>query len=260
MVDHRLTPIEYCSESVISAAQNLEDVLLFRALRGKREGFYIDLGAGYPNWDSVTNWFYRIGWTGINVEPNPAIFAELQEARPRDVNLNAGVSGKAGIATYYQVSGGWGLSTFARPYADQAARLGYQVAEFPVELITLEQIVAAHCPQRQVDFLKIDVEGSEDAIIHSTDWRRFRPLLICVESVVPASFTPAFTGWEGALVQHGFVFALFDGLNNYYVRQENPEILPQFNAGVNVWDRFRKATEADFSVARKAAPAEQTSQ
>ena len=40
--------------SFVSYAQNYEDVMLARALRGVEQGFYIDVGAQDPVDDSVT--------------------------------------------------------------------------------------------------------------------------------------------------------------------------------------------------------------
>jgi hypothetical protein len=44
--------------SFVSYAQNFEDVMLWRALRDIKGGFYIDVGANSPGMDSVTKAFY----------------------------------------------------------------------------------------------------------------------------------------------------------------------------------------------------------
>ena len=44
--------------SVVSYAQNFEDVILLRALRQVERGFYIDIGAQDPVHYSVTKMFY----------------------------------------------------------------------------------------------------------------------------------------------------------------------------------------------------------
>ena len=64
----------------ISYAQNLEDVLLWRALGHIKNGFYIDVGANHPEWDSVTKHFYDLGWRGVNIEPMPREHLLLSEA------------------------------------------------------------------------------------------------------------------------------------------------------------------------------------
>ena len=82
---------------MISYAQNLEDVVLQRALRAP-VGFYVDVGAASPSIASVTRHFYDHGWSGINIEPLPEYVAELRVARPRDwtVRAVAGASPRTG--------------------------------------------------------------------------------------------------------------------------------------------------------------------
>lgn len=63
--------------SFISYAQNYEDVMLWRALKHIANGFYIDVGAAWPDKHSVTKAFYDRGWRGINIEPNPVHHASL---------------------------------------------------------------------------------------------------------------------------------------------------------------------------------------
>ena len=79
----------------VSYAQNLEDVMLWRALRSIDAGFYIDVGASSPNMDSVTRAFSERGWRGINVEPSPHYFSQLVERRPADINLNVAVGNRS---------------------------------------------------------------------------------------------------------------------------------------------------------------------
>ena len=76
---------------MISYAQNFEDVMLWRALKNVKNGFYVDVGAGRPELDSVTKHFYEQGWHGINIEPHSEDFLLLAAARPRDVNLNIAI-------------------------------------------------------------------------------------------------------------------------------------------------------------------------
>src|SRR3989304_3019019 len=80
----------------VSYAQNFEDVMLWRALRGVTNGFYIDIGANDPTGDSMTNAFYERGWSGINVEPIERHYKELQRLRLRDVNLGCAVGAVTG--------------------------------------------------------------------------------------------------------------------------------------------------------------------
>lgn len=66
---------------IISYAQNYEDVILWRALGGLEDGFYLDVGANDPEELSVTKWFYDQGWHGINLEPSEEYYQLLCKAR-----------------------------------------------------------------------------------------------------------------------------------------------------------------------------------
>jgi FkbM family methyltransferase len=250
-MDARSIPVEYPTEEVISTATHREDVLLWRAFRGKRTGFYIDIGAGDPNYGSITQWFYRVGWRGINVEPHPMIFPVLDQWRPGDVNLNLGVSDVPGVIVFYQVvvdalGQGWGLSSFNPESAAEARRGGYDVVETQIKMMRLQDVVDTYCPGKEVDFLKIDVENYEAAVVRSADWARFRPKVICIEATLPMSTSPSFEQWEPLLLDAGYQFALFDGVNNYYLQRDLEEIRSQFNCGVNPSDHWRAATREDF--------------
>ncbi|MBR3622824.1 MAG: FkbM family methyltransferase [Selenomonadaceae bacterium] len=84
-----------------SYAQELEDLILFSALRNVEKGFYIDVGANDPTNISVTRFFYNRGWNGINIEPQPAIVKILEEERPRDINLCCGIGKERGKLKLY---------------------------------------------------------------------------------------------------------------------------------------------------------------
>lgn len=230
---------------MISYAQNHEDVLLNRIFRSQRSGFYIDVGAGHPCWDSVTRHFYDLGWQGINIEPRSGTFVELVRQRPRDLNLNVCVSEQAGSATFYEVDvravnrkrgDAGGLSTLDPSLAGQH-RVRSDIHEYQVEVTTLTAICEAHAPS-EISFVKIDVEGHEGQVIRSLDWRRFRPRVAVVEATEPCSTRPSHQAWEPVLLDANYRYATFDGLNRYYVRAEDEPLLEHFQTPVNVLDEY----------------------
>jgi hypothetical protein len=88
---------------LISYAQNFEDVLLWRALGHIANGFYIDAGANDPVDHSVTKAFYDAGWSGINIEPLPALHQAFVAQRPRDINLALAAGAADGSLTLFDV-------------------------------------------------------------------------------------------------------------------------------------------------------------
>jgi FkbM family methyltransferase len=228
------------SEPFVSYAQNSEDVVLARALcPDDQPGFWIDVGAGDPVIDSVTAAFSERGWNGINVEPCPTTFARLVETRADDVNLSCALGERAGFAKVYPGPDGHdGLTTLVAAIAEMHYETVDEVpAPYEVEVRTLAEIVEQHAPP-VVDFLKVDVEGSERSVLAGADWTRFRPRVVVVEATAPNSREARFSDWEPLLIQRGYRFTLFDGLNRFYVAEEAAALGSDLSAPANVSDNF----------------------
>ena len=237
----------------VSYAQNLEDVMLHRALRDVRGGFYVDVGAGDPEELSVTKAFYDAGWHGINVEPDPDYAQKLRTARPRDVTLQAALGARPGRLVLNRIAG-TGLSTFDAKFAARHANTGFNSTPLEVEVTTLFEVCRAHAPA-EIHFLKIDVEGAERAVVEGADFSMHRPWITVIEATEPFAPTPSYEAWEFLLLAAGYVFVWFDGLNRFYVAKEREQALrPAFGAPPNFFDEFRRAEE--IALHARAATAE----
>ncbi len=229
---------------MISYAQNLEDVVLNRVFCDVPRGFYIDLGAFDPVVDSVTKHFYDAGWSGINVEPVPRFHEKFVRERPRDINLNVAVGQSEGWADFHEY-GDSGLGSIV-PDGNRnlAESMGFPAGSWPTRITTLARITEQYA-QREVEFLKIDVEGAERDVILGGEWHAFRPRVILLEAIRPKRpqedprrFEPAWFEWEGLLIEAGYEFALFDGLNRFYYRREEPDLRKALSFPANVNDGF----------------------
>jgi FkbM family methyltransferase len=249
---------------MISYAQNFEDVILNRVFAGKSDGFYIDVGAGHPETDSVTRWLYGQGWCGVNVEPVPFLHELLVASRPRDVNLNCAVGAHAEPSrTFYEVSiTGW--SSFDPDCIALARQHDATITERTVPVLPLRDICARHV-HGPIDFLKVDVEGWEREVLSGGDWQSYRPKVVVVEATRPNSSTPNHDQWEQILTDNGFIFAYFDGLNRFYVEEGHRDLIPRLALPPNIFDAFRLRREielerrVDEADARAAAASERLS-
>jgi len=228
--------------SFVSFAQNYEDVMLFRALRGIEHGFYIDVGAQDPVEDSVTKAFYEKGWRGINIEPVAHWFQRLVAYRPHDINLQVAVSDGPGKLHLFEVVDS-GLSTTDPDFAKQHAQAGYQICESDVDCLTLDEICKSY-PVEEIHFLKIDCEGGEAAALRGLSLERIRPWIILLEATAPNSQQPVYMEWEPLLTGCGYHFVYEDGLNRFYVADEHSELDSAFSHPPNVFDYFVRAAEA----------------
>jgi Methyltransferase FkbM domain len=80
--------------------------------------------------------------------------------------------------------------------------------------------VCADYVRGDIHFLKIDVEGAERSVLQGCDFNRFRPWVLVIEATVPNTQTPCHEEWEDLVLRTGYEFALFHGVNRYYVARE----------------------------------------
>jgi FkbM family methyltransferase len=243
-----------------SYAQNGEDVVLWRTLRRFTPGFYIDVGASDPVIDSVTNAFARAGWSGINIEPMAGPFERLVADRPHDINLNVALEDFEATRNYFSIGDESGLSTGVEESAATFRADGWQIREIPVSVTTLARVCEEQV-RSDIHFLKIDVEGKEAGVLRGADFTRFRPFVVVVESIAPQQMVDArsgrpldvdplppstHVGWEGILIDAGYRFCLFDGVNRFYVADEHAtELGPLLSVPANVLDDAVPSALAD---------------
>ena len=219
--------------SMISYAQNAEDVRLRRVFRDGPAGFYIDAGACHPVLDSVTKDFYERGWRGINIEPTSHAFELIRADRPRDINLNVGLSDRPGSLDLFEATDSLGRSTFSADYRDGwRAHDGCAFVRRSVPVTTLARVCAEHV-DGPIDFLKVDVEGHERQVLEGADFARWRPRVAVIEGGPDAA-----RAWEHLMLAARYEFAAFDGINRYYVREEDRDLIPALADPVSVADDF----------------------
>jgi FkbM family methyltransferase len=240
----------------VSYSQNFEDVMLMRALSGVQRGYYIDVGAAEPFADSVTAAFYKQGWRGINVEPMNEPFMRLAEARPEDVNLQVALEEEQGVARYYSIDGGNGISTGDAIFGEKYKKSNWNIELVPVVVSTLKDICEKYVGDRPIHFLKIDVEGKERAVLLGGDFDVYRPWIVVIEATQPNTQVPSHQEWENLIESYNYSFVYFDGLNRFYVSNEKLETLkPAFAVPPNWFDHFVKISELEAT--RSAAEAKQ---
>ena len=226
---------------MISYAQNFEDVMVARLFDAGYRGLYVDIGAAHPDFLSVTRHFYDQGWSGINVEPTFRFYPLLCEARPRDVNLQCAIGNSSGLATFYEIPKVAENSTLEPAVADRLAATELTATPHEVEVVRLVDLCDTHVKDRTIDFMKIDVEGGELGVLQSGDWERFRPRLLIVEATAVNSKEENWQIWEPILTEANYHKVWFDGLNNFYLREEDLELRHAFRLPPNIHDGFETA-------------------
>lgn len=215
--------------SIISYAQNFEDVMLWRALKHVKNGVYVDVGAQHPVIDSVSKAFYEHGWRGIHFEPVPYYAELLRQDRPDEVVLEVALSDIEGTLEL-NVIAETGLSTAVDAYAQRHhSEQGLDSQKIQVPVLTLKS--ALHSLEgKDVHWLKIDVEGLEEKVLKGWDSQVLRPWIMVIEATIPSSSEVNYQKWDPILIAADYQFVYFDGLNRFYVAKEHGELVETFLA------------------------------
>jgi FkbM family methyltransferase len=189
-------PLEWTQKELpdgtkFSFAQFGEDLVaggLLSAI-GVEKPTYMDVGAYEPIRSNNTYLFHRRGCRGVLVEPNPGLTDKLKRKRPGDTVLAAGIGVDDNPEADYYVLSDDELNTFDK---DQAERLTRETSTKLIKvvkmpLLNINRVIAEHFGGGAPDFLSIDIEGLDFAVLKSLDFNRFRPKLLCVETVITAT-------------------------------------------------------------------------
>jgi FkbM family methyltransferase len=156
--------------------------------KNKKNGFFIDIGA-YDGINLSNSYFFEksLDWDGICVEPNPTVFEQLKKNRKAKC-LNVGVWEEKKTLQFCKVSGpSEMLSGFVESYhvahnhrVDHEIRtLGGSKEIIPIQCLSFMDIIKQNNVQK-IDFMSIDVEGSEEKIICSIDFDQVEiDIIIC---------------------------------------------------------------------------------
>ena len=113
-----------------------------------------------------------------------------------------------------------GVSTLVEGLSESASKLhGIEFLEIEVPIAPLDELLSeAGLDGRAIHFCKIDVEGSEADVLAGFDLERWAPWVLVVEATEPTVPIPNHAAWEPIVLDAGYRFCLFDGLNRFYVQ------------------------------------------
>ena len=210
-------PEEGASESFAQSGEDLIVVFMFRYL-GIRDITYLDVGAFHPTNMSNTYLLYKMGYRGVLVEPNVTMCEQLRAVRPKDKTLAAGIGVTPAREADYYVMTDPSWNTFSKKEAEHEAEVTNgqisirEVIKMP--LLSINDVMAEHFKAAPT-FLSVDTESLDLAILKTIDFKRFRPKVICAETVICGTKRtipeiPAFMATQGYVVRgETFVNTIF---------------------------------------------------
>jgi FkbM family methyltransferase len=162
-----------------------QDLLAYLYFRGKRSGFFLDIGAHDGRTYSNSYVFEQLGWQGACVEPLPPVFEQLKQNRRCDCYQAALSDQSASAAGFIYAVGVDTLSglesKLAPGHKDWIVREQGRAERITVKTITFDELMSHYPDIHRIDFLSLDVEGAEMDILKTIDFNTYQFGLIAVE-------------------------------------------------------------------------------
>lgn len=160
-------------------------MVLRRIFSGKPHGTYVDVGAHHPSLYSNSNYFYQLGWRGINIDGLPGSKVQFDIERPGDVNLELLISENEGSVEFYVFDPSL-MSTMSAKQVEENKKFEWCKFKETVLLpcMPLAKVLDQYLTQgAKIDFMTIDVEGAELDVLKSNNWEKYLPDVLLVEFI-----------------------------------------------------------------------------
>jgi FkbM family methyltransferase len=214
-----------------------ESELVWQFFARRADGFFVDVGANQPQKGSQTWVLEERGWRGILIEPQAKLCEQLRQARPRSQVFQVACSAPdAPPEMTLFIAQGLGQSGLVKNIVD--ATTTYTGSEL-VKVMTLDAILA-EAGNPKIDFMSIDVEGTQIDVLRGFNLQRHRPKLLLMEDHLYDLKT------HRCLLRAGYRLVKRTGLNNWYVPKESffgpASFAERFRLWKKVWANtpFRK--------------------
>jgi FkbM family methyltransferase len=178
------------------------------------------------------------------------------EFRPQDILIKAALGEKPGQTTFHIFDKAQQVSTGSPETLAHWKKHGLmpnRTVTVPVR--TLNDILAQHLGARDLHLVSLDVEGMEREVLLGLDLQRYRPWIIIIEATVPGTRNPSFDKWETIVLKARYEAVYFDGINRFYLSEEQRGLQSHFRLPPNIWDDYVLA--AQVTQQKKIAELEQ---
>lgn len=184
-----------------------EQRLIREFFQDKPDGFYVDVGANEPIFNSQTFHLEQIGWDGLLIEPLPSYCAELTAQRTGRVVQSACSSPENhGKTLKLLVAGGHSTLNPTLIAMGSESQIYTEVVTKTLDS-TLEECKAPVA----FDFISIDIEGHEMEMFKGFTLKKWMPKLVLLEDHVTSHDK------HRHMVRCNYQLILRTGLNSWYV-------------------------------------------
>jgi FkbM family methyltransferase len=149
------------------------------------EPTYLDIGANHPFISNNTYLFYSRGSKGVCIEPEDTSYKLLKKFRNRDVLLQAAIGSTPGTADLFVFPDPYsGWNTLSKQEAEsREQQTGIRIKKVVrIPVMNINEVMRKYFNPHP-NFISLDVEGLDLEILQAIDFERYKPEVICVETV-----------------------------------------------------------------------------
>jgi len=181
--DEPLRFLKFCQANLgRSHGQFLQDLWVAYELNGQRDGFFVEFGAA--NGVHASNSLYlerELGWRGILAEPARVWRDDLARNRRCAIDTRCVWSRTGETVTFNQPAIALHSTIDSYSASDGHAATRVEGERYPVETVSLMDLLKTWDAPARIDYLSLDTEGSELDILQAFDFSAYDVRLITVE-------------------------------------------------------------------------------
>lgn len=168
-------------------SQHGEDVVIHKMFdKSLTNGFYLDIGAYHPFKQSNTAYLWLKGWSGVNVDANPASVKIFNAVRKKDSNVWAAVvdditaSKQSEIELHFNNKIDLGGSCDSETFSHRVTS-----NKLIVPCRSMTDIVNTYAPDEggEFHFMNVDIEGFDFKAIRGMSGWKSKPMVLCIEAI-----------------------------------------------------------------------------
>lgn len=163
-----------------------EDIFIINLFEKDFKGKFLDVGCYHPTRHNNTYLMYKKGWSGINIDLNPLTIELFNFMRPKDININIGISDSESKKKLYFIDE---LNTQNTLYENQLNFLkkhhnikDNEIIEKNIKTKKLTTILD-ELKFYYIDFMNLDIEGYELDVIKSINFQKITIKYLCIEMI-----------------------------------------------------------------------------
>lgn len=183
---NKLYILQKCSLRINSGiefkSQSDQDVIALAYFNNKKDGFFIDIGAFDGVSISNTYALEQLGWSGACIEPLPDQFNNLQKNRKCDLYNVALCDKDDSDMEFISADGYSGFEDTMTNGNKLLVNTDKNSKKIYVKTMTFNRLMQNYPNRTHVNYMSIDVEGGELAILKTINFTKYTFDMITVEN------------------------------------------------------------------------------